>query len=257
MPTLTPLETTPLRRDEFFDAEEEGLASATEEIPRQPHPEDTDWELESVHGCRHASGAQEHLVKWVDSKKKQWLNVTHMLNSIYELVTYWRSAGGLSKLRDLSSGLCTESFSYDTWTSELKAGVASEAHSVWYVAAVQLTAVPHPTHASLRNQLISKRHFTADATFEVWVVPKVFYSSEATVLIPLVDVRYSALPKLFKGNSWDEARTKLVDHVCRLAPDCNVPLLWLHTTEQDEKASIFRHHENPDKPLRLILNSGK
>jgi hypothetical protein len=181
-----------------------------------------------------------------------------MLDSIYELVIYWRSRGGLLKLRDLSNGLCTESFSYDAWTSQIKAGVTSEAHSVWYVAAVQLTSVPHPTHASLRNQLISRRNFTADATFEVWVVPKVFYSAEATVLIPLIDIRYSALPKLFRDNSWDEARTKIVDHVCRLAPDCDVPLLWLHTPEQDESASIYRHYENESsKPLQSILNTGK
>jgi hypothetical protein len=77
-----------------------------------------------------------------------------------EYVAYWtqhysgQARGGVTilKLRDLSSGLCTESFNYDAWTSQVKAGVTSEAHSVWYVAAVQLTSVPHPMHPCLSEE---------------------------------------------------------------------------------------------------------
>jgi hypothetical protein len=248
---------SPLQQDEFFDAEEELFGAQTEEIPREIAEEDEEWEIEAVCGCRQFDGAQNHLVKWRGHSKRTWTNITYMTSGVYSLITYWRSTAGVRRLRELSRGAeCAEQFNYDDWVAQVKTGIPSEAHSIWYVAAIQLASVPHPTHNALKTQLNQKHCFTDDTLFEVWVIPRLFYSEDATVLLPLVDVKYSVLNRLFRQGTWPAFQKQIVNHVRQLAMDVPVPLLWLHTHERDEVASIYRNNQVDAKEMAEILNAG-
>ena len=83
-------------------------------------------------------------------------------------------------------------------------------------------------------------NFAEDARFTIWVIPQALCVDQGSVLIPVMDVRYSSLRRLVTAAEWRVVNKKLVEQHQFLAMGADVPLFWWHSEIQDKKWGLER-----------------
>jgi hypothetical protein len=143
---------------------------------------------------------------------------------------------------------------YSDWSVRVLRDGNLAKREVLYLVAVQLTATRHRTQKALKDQL-RKGDFSEDALFTAWVVPRQLSTVEGSAVVPLLDVRYSALRHLVSTAEWKAVKEGLVRFYGRLSLDAAVPLFWWHSQEQDDQWGLQRDGVTDSVTMASILRA--
>jgi len=240
-----------------LEMDEAGIPVAEiQAVDRDPVEDDTQYEVVCVAGNK--IGPCQYLVRWTDNSST-WQPVTKLFGAAEELVKYWESRTGHSRVRNILAQRMGEDSSttqlhwkYRDWVTRVCHGVGSVASEVAYVVGVQLTRAGHVTQSAWVQQL-RKGSFVNSALFTVWVIPQMLCTLQGSVVLPLLDVRYAALQRLVPSAEWRAVSTQLVHHHRALAVGADVPFFFWHSQEQDEKWQLHRDGVSDVLPLSTVL----
>jgi hypothetical protein len=246
--------------------EDSGTAPDTEAIPyaeieaveRTEDTDDAQYGVQRIRGNK--IGPCQYLVCWMDGTSS-WELVTRLFGAAEGIIGYWRSPTGHQRARNFAlrrqvegSDTKLDVWKYSDWSVRVLRDGNLAKREVLYLVAVQLTATRHRTQKALKDQL-RKGDFSEDALFTVWVVPRQLSTVEGSVVVPLLDVRYSVLRHLVNTAEWKAMKGGLVRFYGRLSLDAVVPLFWWHSQEQDDQWGLQRDGVTDSVTMASILRA--
>ena len=216
---------------------------AVEPIEREALEDEEQYLVRRIAGNK--VGPCRYWVQWGDGSSS-WEPVSKILGAGAAVADYWSSPTGHRRSRMLSDQRVSEgrtesaeSWRYSEWAAQVAQGVPGIGKQVAYLAAVQLTGTRHRTQNVFIEQL-RQGNFAEDARFTIWVIPQALCVDQGSVLIPVMDVRYSSLRRLVTAAEWRVVNKKLVEQHQFLAMGADVPMFWWHSEIQDKKWGLER-----------------
>jgi len=103
------------------------------------------------------------------------------------------------------------------------------------VIAVQASRLKYKSQGDMRGRLQRAGSFDDKCRFDIWVIPRALVAKQGYAAVPVLDVRFSALPQLVQPAEWAMAKDRFIEHYQHLALGAMIPLFWWGSSASDSK----------------------